>query len=170
MECFIMAETTAAILTVEDAAAFIRSNGKIDDVTDSNGHLIGAKIKLEKTKSEELMTRAGAPAAMVDTVEKARALLDRALYAVAVDECTRVVKDIKETKAIEFKDIRVHGKAIVGSSHDRVRVAPISFNKAPGTGNPVTTYCSSSMTVDISRCIPKEDIEKSEARMRELLG
>lgn len=165
-----MAETTAAILTVEDAAAFIRSNGKIDDVKDSNGHLIGAKIKLEKTKSEELMTRAGAPVTMIETVEKARALLDRALYAVSVDECARVVEDVKNTKAVEFKDIRVNAKAIVGTSHDRVRVAPVSYNKAPGTGNPVTTYCASSLTVDISRCIPKEDIEKSEARMRELLG
>ena len=102
-----MAETTTAILTVEDAAAFIRANGKIDDVTDSNGNLIGAKIKLEKTKSEELMTRAGAPVTMIETVEKARALLDRALYAVSVDECARVVEQNKTTKAIENKDIRV---------------------------------------------------------------
>ena len=170
MECFIMAETTTAILTVEDAAEFIRSNGKIEDVTNSDGKLIGAKIKLEKTKSEELMTRAGAPVTMIETVEKARALLDRALYAVSVDECARVVGNVNTTKAIEPKDIRVHAKAIVGTSHDRIRVAPVSYNKAPGTGNPVTTYCASSMTVDISRCIPKEDIEKSEARMRALLG
>lgn len=164
-----MAEATTAILTVEDAANFIRSNGKIDDVTDSNGNLIGAKIKLEKTKSEELMCRAGAPVTMIETVEKARALLDRALYSVSVDECARIVESAKSTP-IEPKDIRVHAKAIVGTSHDRIRIAPVSYNKAPGTGLPVTTYCASSMTVDISRCIPKEDLDKSEARMRELLG
>lgn len=85
------------------------------------------------------MTRAGAPVTMIETVEKARALLDRALYAVSVDECARVVENVNTTKAIEPKDIRVHAKAIVGTSHDRIRVAPVSYNKAPGTGNPVTT-------------------------------